>query len=345
MKKTLLTTIVASCVVTGIAISGAAFAVGPAVTNQFENGQPADANDVNANFQELADRISDTLLSVTGPMGATGADGATGPMGATGPTGTAGPTGATGATGATGPAGADGIDGTNGAGATIVNADDYKHTHASKTYSVKFTDGASVLTGSFDKEVQTFDRSDTTKLIVTRVRTFTSALRRTDVLTYNVGTNTDTTLTSRKILTVSAGVLTGDSTTITFPSGMLVRPAQMTLGQTWGSAGDTSKVSSLTVGGPFAGNFVDSRSLVEIVPNLTLSNGATYTECVKYSSNRLSHIGGSFQRISWSCKGEGMVKRIQMMPRVSADTDASGNVISVSLGYRGQVMELEPVIN
>jgi len=204
---------------------------------------------------------------------------------------------------------------------------------------VKFTDGATALTGSFDKEVRTFDRNVANQLTVTRVRTRGATLRKQDELTYNVGTNTDTTFVGRKIMLITAGALNGNTSTITFPTGMLVGPAQMTVGQTWGSAGDTSTVSMPAVGGPFAGNFVDSRSLTEIVPTLTLSNGNMYTDCVKYSSNRLSHIGGSFQRTSWSCKGHGMVKQIHMMPRLSV-TAAAGSLTSVSLEYRGRVMEL-----
>ena len=95
---------------------------------QFSNGKLADANQVNANFSELATRI-EAQATVTGPQGLAGAqgstgaagsdgvagpDGATGPAGATGATGSTGSTGATGATGSTGATGATGLAGPAG---------------------------------------------------------------------------------------------------------------------------------------------------------------------------------------------------------------------------------------
>ena len=76
----------------------------------FNNGDVADANDVNANFNELETRI-DTISLTPGPQGPAGADGATGPQG---PIGLTGPAGADGATGPQGPAGADGATGPQG---------------------------------------------------------------------------------------------------------------------------------------------------------------------------------------------------------------------------------------
>lgn len=44
--------------------SGSVFAAGIPVGSQFSAGQPARANDVNANFQELADRIDDNIVGI-----------------------------------------------------------------------------------------------------------------------------------------------------------------------------------------------------------------------------------------------------------------------------------------
>ena len=79
------------------------------VPHRFEDGTPAKAAEVNANFDALEaaiDAIPEGPAGATGPAGADGEDGATGPAGADG---------ADGADGATGPAGADGADGADGA--------------------------------------------------------------------------------------------------------------------------------------------------------------------------------------------------------------------------------------
>lgn len=56
---------------------------------EFENGQIADADDVNANFSELEDRITNVSL-IPGPVGPAGPQGPQGPRGLTGPEGPAG---------------------------------------------------------------------------------------------------------------------------------------------------------------------------------------------------------------------------------------------------------------
>ena len=78
---------------------------------QFSNGNIADANQVNANFTELATRIQ-THSETAGPAGSNGVAGA---AGATGPAGPAGADGVAGATGPVGPAGTNGADGSAGA--------------------------------------------------------------------------------------------------------------------------------------------------------------------------------------------------------------------------------------
>ncbi len=78
------------------------------VPNTFQNGQTADANEVNANFSALAtaiDNISPGPAGPAGPEGPAGAPGATGDTGAIGPQGPQGIQGIQGETGATGPAG------------------------------------------------------------------------------------------------------------------------------------------------------------------------------------------------------------------------------------------------
>jgi len=109
MNKLIITTLMGI----GLVISSHAFAVGAPVANVFSNGSPADADQVNSNFQELADRISDNP-GPAGPQGADGATGATGAQGLTGTTGPQGPAGPQGADGATGATGAQGLTGATG---------------------------------------------------------------------------------------------------------------------------------------------------------------------------------------------------------------------------------------
>ncbi len=104
--------------------SASAFAAGTPVANVFVNGNPADANAVNANFQELADRIAELPTEAggiqgpvgeAGPQGIAGADGTTGPQGLQGLTGTEGVAGSQGPQGIVGATGSQGLAGTDGA--------------------------------------------------------------------------------------------------------------------------------------------------------------------------------------------------------------------------------------
>ena len=96
------------------------------VPNTFVNGTPADADQVNANFDAVETAVNDndsriTTLETTLPLkgdagepGATGPEGAQGPIGLTGATGAQGEQGPIGLTGATGPEGAQGPIGLTG---------------------------------------------------------------------------------------------------------------------------------------------------------------------------------------------------------------------------------------
>ena len=66
------------------------------VPNVFTNGTPANADEVNENFNALADAIDNAPTGATGPAGPAGATGPAGPAGPAGATGPAGPAGATG---------------------------------------------------------------------------------------------------------------------------------------------------------------------------------------------------------------------------------------------------------
>lgn len=78
---------------------------------QFIAGDPISADEVNANFALLADRLESITpgptgaTGATGPAGPRGIDGAVGPMGPTGPVGPTGPQGNVGPVGPPGPQG------------------------------------------------------------------------------------------------------------------------------------------------------------------------------------------------------------------------------------------------
>jgi len=135
IQKKLVIATISGCLTMMVGVAQAA----PLVV--FSNGGIADADDVNANFNELGTRI-ETISLTPGPVGAAGSQGPVGPQGlqglqgfqgaagvagavgaqgpagadstVAGPTGPAGTDGATGLTGAQGPAGADGAEGLSG---------------------------------------------------------------------------------------------------------------------------------------------------------------------------------------------------------------------------------------
>lgn len=78
------------------------------VPNVFRNGSSADADQVNQNFNVLAEAIDNIPEGPVGPEGAVGPVGPAGSEGAAGPVGPAGPEGAAGAAGVAGPEGPQG---------------------------------------------------------------------------------------------------------------------------------------------------------------------------------------------------------------------------------------------
>ena len=106
-----------------LSVSSMALHAQTTVPNVFSNGAVADADEVNENFNALAQAIDNVPAGPQGATGATGpagADGAVGPQGATGAigpqgaTGAIGPQGAMGLQGPQGPPGVDGLDGAAG---------------------------------------------------------------------------------------------------------------------------------------------------------------------------------------------------------------------------------------
>jgi hypothetical protein len=114
------------------AILGSQALAAPAVQHIFSNGLPADANQVNQNFQELADRIDEIPLGPQGPQGDTGEKGDRGDA---------------------------------GAGVVEIVLDSYRHNFSSKTFSISIQNQNDVL-----EDIRSYDRSIPNQVIETRVR-------------------------------------------------------------------------------------------------------------------------------------------------------------------------------
>ena len=84
------------------------------VPNVFQNGTPANADQVNQNFSALAEAIDNIPAGPEGPAGPMGPPGPRGAQGPQGPEGPAGPAGAQGPQGAIGPVGPIGPPGLMG---------------------------------------------------------------------------------------------------------------------------------------------------------------------------------------------------------------------------------------
>lgn len=113
----------AAGIMIGVATSAVASSRLPNGLWQFIAGEPVSADEVNANFALLTDRLDNIPAGPagergpagpTGPTGAAGPDGPTGPAGPVGPRGADGPVGPVGPTGPAGPAGPQGNTGPAG---------------------------------------------------------------------------------------------------------------------------------------------------------------------------------------------------------------------------------------
>ena len=97
--KILSSDVVAGAFLSALLLTSAASWGQTTVPNTFQNGQTADAGEVNANFSALANAIDNI------PAGPIGPEGPAGPEGPEGPAGPEGPPGATGPEGPAGPSG------------------------------------------------------------------------------------------------------------------------------------------------------------------------------------------------------------------------------------------------
>jgi hypothetical protein len=273
----------------------------PAVQHIFSNGQPANADQVNANFQELADRIEEIPEGPPGPQGpmgpqglpgVNGNNGLNGPEGPPGPQGEQGIQGEQGPPGPQGPQGVQGPQGIPGPGFAQINFDPYQHNFASKTFTI------SVFTPEFE-EVRTYDRATPGQLIETRQRidlqsgqTISGEMRY-----YTTGTGQDLVWTRSEVYFDWDVV---DYIVENTP-GITIVPATMTMGLPWSSAviARTTDVNGPTT--PLRESItVDTRTL--IAQESIMVNNVNYNDCIKVLINQ--------GVVGWYCTGYGLVKQI-----------------------------------
>jgi len=198
----------------GLVLPANVLAVGPQVQHQFTNGTPANADQVNANFQELADRISDIPAGLQGPEGPQGPVGATGPQG---PQGDQGPQGVQGPEGPQGPAGSSAF--------------------TSKTFSA-----TGVI--PFDTEIRTYEHPDANTTIETRNRTSLGSTVSYQKRTF-VTSADDVRFTQRQdFQSNDTAVLLY---THTLSPGLVVRKNDMQVGRPWSTGSIVTTVDELGI--------------------------------------------------------------------------------------------------
>jgi len=272
------TCISGSLVLFSAAMLGSQAVAAPPVQHIFSNGQPADANQVNQNFQELADRIEEIPV---GPQGPIGPEGLQGPQGEQGPPG---------------PAGGEPV---------VINFDPYRHNFSSKTFRVNGYNELGEY-GWFSQEVRTYDRS--TPGIVVDTRNLTDRdFPNYRKIYFRTGQGQDRVRIKQE---------TFDSTDPTIlkkveehDPGLIVVKNNMSIGQLWVS-------HSVINAANLNWDVVDPPSTVPAIYGLvetrvlmgqesTTANNVVYDNCLK-----LLVMASSSQVLQWYCEGMGVVKVI-----------------------------------
>ena len=220
--------------------SSPAFAA-PPVQHIFSNGQSADANQVNENFQELADRIEAVPVGPQGPEG---------PQGEPGPAG-------------------DGI--------VQVNFDPYRHNFASKTFTIIKKNSVSGLFEPEEEEVRTYDRSIPGQLAVTYqgINIQSAQTVRGEVRFFTTGIGQDKIWTQRDVYFDWDVIDYTDE----YTPGITVIPNTLKMGTPWNSAVIARTIDMNGADPTDEGIIIDSRTLIA-QESVTIGN-ATYDDCLK----------------------------------------------------------------
>jgi hypothetical protein len=298
------------------------------VPHVFSNGQPADANQVNENFQELADRIDAIPEGPPGPQGPQGLPGVNGNNGQNGLDGEQGPPGPQGEQGIQGEQGPPGLQGEVGpqgpAGPDFdrISFDSYRHNYSIKAFSVRCDDNNSYpittldppIRDYYELETRYYDRSLPGTLTITIDRSRDAGvLTERQIDTYLYGIGADTVLTHKQFL------YTEDPTLVLaefeFSPGLTEQKSTMVVGHPWNSTGTSVYTDPLGAQNPpgtvIDGAYIETRTLLG--QESVMVNSVTYDDCLKIENRRSSNRGaeGTLHRVQWYCNGEGLVKEIR----------------------------------
>jgi hypothetical protein len=283
-----------------LSVSSGVWAAGAPVPHIFSNGTPADANAVNDNFQNLADRISEMHVGPQGPAGPQGEQGPAGPQGEQGPPGT---------------------------GLTTYNYLDFSHNLSSKTFERRRKDGT-----VYWSETRTYDRSTPGLLLVS-----SHIIEDPTVVEYEIDT---TYHLEDDGIRISGGIgynTLGNLGTRTpvvsrdFDPPILLRNTSMVIGVAWGSFAsvvdkdlDTAEITE---------SYHSEINTLLAVENVTVRD-VTYNNCMRIHTKRdidkIDITNMTYNdslpstSLSWYCEGFGLVKTIRF-------TGPHGSATSVSV--------------
>jgi hypothetical protein len=288
----------------------------PSVQHIFSNGQPADADQVNENFQELADRIEEIPVGPPGPQGPmgpqglpgengqnglNGLDGEQGPPGPQGPQGEQGPPGIQGPQGEIGP---QGPQGEPGPGFEQINFDPYRHNFASKTFTVFKQSDITNLIEPLYEEIREYDRSVQGELTETRMRYDAGQqLVRGEVRGYTISPNGDKVWTQHQIYKAPTTSTPEQNDQRSYNPGIKVFTSTLVTGLPWVSTVVLYNTDLLNVRPDYEGLLIDKRTLVG--REAVTANGISYDDCVKILIERSGALV-----VNWYCNGYGLVKRM-----------------------------------
>ena len=304
---------------------GAPAYAAPAVQHIFSNGQPADASQVNENFQELADRIDAIPAGPQGPQGeqglpgergetgqqglpgVNGQNGLNGLDGEQGPPGPPGEQGIQGIQGVAGPRGPQGEQGPPGADYTQISFDPYRHNFDSKTFRVT-GDNDQGEVGWFWQEVRSYDRS--TPGTVMETRELTDSVGATQLFRkffFTTGQGQDKNLIKRESYDNADTIV--PTYVSEYDPGLTFVKNTMIVGHLWSTYSINNWTDIYNVPVPpviqtgFSGA-IETRILLG--QESTTANDVVYDNCLKVLD--LNNTGG--QTMLWYCEGMGLVKMV-----------------------------------
>ena len=269
-----------------LSVSSGAWAVGEPVPHIFSNGTPADANQVNENFQELADRIVAIPVGPQGPIGLPGEQGPPGPQGEQGPPGTA---------------------------LVTYNYFDFSHNLSAKTFERLAKDGTLILT-----ETRTYNRSTPSVLLVSSHIIEDPTVGEYDIeRTYHL--DEDGIYLSNYLAYVTNTGVRELALRRDFDPPVLLRKTSMVNGVSWGSF--ASETNELIDTGEITKNFHSEINILLAVENVTVRD-VTYNNCLRIHTRRdIDRIDFTAMTytdslpstsVSWYCEGFGLVKTVRL---------------------------------